>query len=427
MRRTSINIYLTVLALYDNGVLIFSVLMLNLPAITDYQLQHQSMDRREFRDNTETISIDFVPTHSNSSDGISTTLSLFSDSRSIIQSTGQIPEINHNRNDLENRNFEMLFNHSDISVDLHHSLDKMLNSSLKELWRFCFEPSKTSSRMIDPQNSSTSKETIQKQLCLISDRLHKNQILNEKFSPSRRKSEISMSTECESVLNETLLIINAFHIHRLIPNENLTKIPSRWLLSLNLQCQPTEEECRLADYPFYTLVSYVKLIYPLALIAQTGSIWTTCLITIERYLAVCHPFKTLTLSNKTRAIWALSILSLVAFLFNLPRFAEVETTCHRIRATELRRNKIYYQVYYIFLNLSLNYIIPLTLLSVLNTRIYACLRCADHNRHELTRARQSELHLASMLVAVVAVFIGKIVRIKIKERKKFEDLSDNLI
>ncbi|KAF7495116.1 hypothetical protein SSS_00671 [Sarcoptes scabiei] len=335
MRRTSINIYLTVLALYDNGVLIFSVLMLNLPAITDYQLQHQSMDRREFRDNTETISIDFVPTHSNSSDGISTTLSLFSDSRSIIQSTGQIPEINHNRNDLENRNFEMLFNHSDISVDLHHSLDKMLNSSLKELWRFCFEPSKTSSRMIDPQNSSTSKETIQKQLCLISDRLHKNQILNEKFSPSRRKSEISMSTECESVLNETLLIINAFHIHRLIPNENLTKIPSRWLLSLNLQCQPTEEECRLADYPFYTLVSYVKLIYPLALIAQTGSIWTTCLITIE----------------------------------------------------------------------------------VLNTRIYACLRCADHNRHELTRARQSELHLASMLVAVVAVFIGKIVRIKIKERK----------
>ena len=37
MRRQSINIYLTVLALYDNGVLIFSILMLNLPAITDYQ------------------------------------------------------------------------------------------------------------------------------------------------------------------------------------------------------------------------------------------------------------------------------------------------------------------------------------------------------------------------------------------------------
>lgn len=36
MRKQSINIYLTVLALYDNGVLIFSILMLNIPAIADY-------------------------------------------------------------------------------------------------------------------------------------------------------------------------------------------------------------------------------------------------------------------------------------------------------------------------------------------------------------------------------------------------------
>ena len=157
----------------------------------------------------------------------------------------------------------------------------------------------------------------------------------------------------------------------------------------------------------YPLLYYVKAVYPLALISQTGSIWTTCLITIERYLAVCHPLMSLTLSTRSRAIWALCILSLAAFLFNLPRFAEVDTTGGSIRPSELRRNKIYYHVYYICLNLSLNYVLPLSLLFALNIKIYASVRHANAHRNELTRARQSELHLASMLVFIVAIFIGE--------------------
>lgn len=90
----------------------------------------------------------------------------------------------------------------------------------------------------------------------------------------------------------------------------------------------------------YPLLYYVKIVYPLALISQSGSIWTTCLITIERYLAVCHPLMSLTLSTRSRAIWALCILSLAAFLFNIPRFAEVDTTGGTIFPSELRRNKM---------------------------------------------------------------------------------------
>lgn len=169
------------------------------------------------------------------------------------------------------------------------------------------------------------------------------------------------------------------------------------------------------DYPspggapgnLYPLLYYVKIVYPLALISQSGSIWTTCLITIERYLAVCHPLMSLTLSTRSRAIWALCILSLAAFLFNLPRFLEVDTSGGTIFPSELRRNKIYYHVYYICLNLSLNYILPLSLLFALNIKIYASVRYANAHRNELTRARQSELHLASMLVLIVAIFIGK--------------------
>ncbi|XP_054159648.1 FMRFamide receptor-like [Oppia nitens] len=161
------------------------------------------------------------------------------------------------------------------------------------------------------------------------------------------------------------------------------------------------------NYQYHNpLQYYIRIVYPLALISQTGSIWTTCLITVERYLAVCHPLRSLTLSTRSRAIWALTALSIGAFVYNLPRFAEIDMTEDSVRQSDLRKSKLYYWFYYIVLNLSLIYIIPLTLLSVLNTKIYLSVRIATANRTELTRARQRELNLASMLTLLVAIFIA---------------------
>ncbi|CAG2172845.1 unnamed protein product, partial [Oppiella nova] len=141
----------------------------------------------------------------------------------------------------------------------------------------------------------------------------------------------------------------------------------------NKDCNESREETT-NDNPFYNpLQYYIRIVYPLALISQTGSIWTTCLITVERYLAVCHPLRSLTLSTRSRAIWALSALSVCAFVYNLPRFAEIDTTDEAVK----------------------HYIIPLSLLSVLNTKIYFSVRKASNNRSELTRARQRELNLAT--------------------------------
>lgn len=269
MRKQSINIYLTVLALYDNGVLLFGILMLGVPAL---YLNPSELSSRE----------DISPE--------------------------QLPSIE-------------IFNSNETYISLNAQKD----------------------------------------------------------SENCNKSVYSIRDEMTFYLNDSEFFDNK-------------------------ACNLSSEE-NTYDNPFYSpLQHYIRIVYPLALISQTGSIWTTCLITVERYFAVCHPLRALTLSTRSRAIWALTALSIGAFIYNLPRFAEIDD--ESVKQSDLRRNKIYYWFYYIFLNLSLIHIIPLSLLSVLNTKIYFSVRLATNNRSELTRARQRELNLASMLTLLVAIFIG---------------------
>lgn len=185
----------------------------------------------------------------------------------------------------------------------------------------------------------------------------------------------------------------------------------------DLLFNPSEDE---EDMPSNSSTSegplhlYIQFVYPLALISQTGSIWTTCLITAERYFAIAHPLRALTLSTRKRATWALITMAMLAVLYNLPRFAEVEivgatedaVVKNVIRPSALRHNRVYYWVYYICLYLSLMYIIPLTLLSVLNTKIYLAIKRANRDRSSLTQNQESEMNVATMLVILVAIFIA---------------------
>lgn len=171
-----------------------------------------------------------------------------------------------------------------------------------------------------------------------------------------------------------------------------------------------QEDLPTPDYPSDPLHLYIRFVYPLALISQTGSIWTTCLITAERYLAVCHPLRALTLSTRSRAMWALGALSLCAVIYNLPRFAEVEIAYKdgfpEVKRSSLRQDPVYIWLYHICSYLALLYIIPLSLLSVLNTKIYMAVRKATRDRSNLTRHQESELNIASMLTLLVAIFIA---------------------
>ena len=65
---------------------------------------------------------------------------------------------------------------------------------------------------------------------------------------------------------------------------------------------------------------------PLGQVSLTGSVYFTMVITIERYLTVCHPYYMLQRNWSTAPIVILVIF--FAFLYNIPKFFEFYTTSH---------------------------------------------------------------------------------------------------
>lgn len=64
-------------------------------------------------------------------------------------------------------------------------------------------------------------------------------------------------------------------------------------------------------------------VYPLGMIAQTGSIYLTVTVTVERYVAVCRPLQARSLCTYGRAKVYVLVVAFFSIIYNLPRFWEV--------------------------------------------------------------------------------------------------------
>ena len=76
------------------------------------------------------------------------------------------------------------------------------------------------------------------------------------------------------------------------------------------------------------------MVYPIGMIAQTGSVGCTICVTIERYVAVCLPLKARFLCTYGRAKIYVICISIFAILYNIPRFFEVTSQTYYIKDTE---------------------------------------------------------------------------------------------
>ncbi|XP_050734293.1 FMRFamide receptor-like [Eriocheir sinensis] len=161
----------------------------------------------------------------------------------------------------------------------------------------------------------------------------------------------------------------------------------------------------------YQLIT--PIIFPLALIAQTGSVYLTVTVTIERYIAVCRPLRARLLCTYGRAKVYVMCVAIFSIVYNLPRFWEVSTkeciiskdeSMRIVIPTVLRRNPFYIEIYIMWLYLLVMYLVPFLCLMIFNFFIYREVRAANHERQQLSRLQRKEIGLAVMLLVVVSVF-----------------------
>ncbi|XP_068081537.1 FMRFamide receptor [Anabrus simplex] len=167
-------------------------------------------------------------------------------------------------------------------------------------------------------------------------------------------------------------------------------------------------------YFFKVYPHLVPAVFPVALIAQTVSVYLTLTVTLERFVAVCHPLQARSLCTYGRARLYVVLIIVFSTLYNLPRFWEVRreleyseeynTTVYIVVPTELRNNHTYISVYIHWLYLVFLYFLPFSCLAVLNTAIYRQVRKANKERQRLSRLQKKEIGLATMLFCVVIVF-----------------------
>jgi len=168
-------------------------------------------------------------------------------------------------------------------------------------------------------------------------------------------------------------------------------------------------------YYYYRLLPEISfVVFPLATSAQTASVYLTLTVTLERYVAVCHPLRARALCTYGRARIYVIVIIIFSICYNIPRFFEVQLTefpdsefgfIYCIGASDLRANLDYVKIYIHWLYLVFIYFIPFSCITFFNSMIYRQVRRANRERQRLSRTEKREIGLATMLFCVVIVFL----------------------
>ena len=175
---------------------------------------------------------------------------------------------------------------------------------------------------------------------------------------------------------------------------------------------------------------------------QLYSFWQSYLVTVlylgkdiavERYLTICRPLYHRAHSWKA-PVYFVPILAF-SILYNVPKFFELgwanvdnKTEINNssevlpVVPTDMRKNKVYFQVYFVWCNFIFNGIVPFILLITLNVLILNQLRVYGNNvkkrkngntellqprihQHGADERRQAQVHMAKVSIIIVAIFI----------------------
>ncbi len=161
------------------------------------------------------------------------------------------------------------------------------------------------------------------------------------------------------------------------------------------------------SYMQYYQYIFVSL-YPSVYFIRLVDTWLTVLLTVDRFIAVYRPLHAQGLCTLSKAYKNMFILFVLSLLFSLPRFFEYklfDRGPYYFVGTSLSQNMTYMIFYQIILFLLIMYIIPMTLLVVLNTKLLVTLQHAETYRASLPRSRQPSRSPNRSVTATVVVVV----------------------
>ena len=162
--------------------------------------------------------------------------------------------------------------------------------------------------------------------------------------------------------------------------------------------------------------TYYQVLYPLARSFQTCSIYSIILVTINRYIAVCFPYRPKSLCSKTQAKNQILLVWILSILYNAPLFYEFQLAEDNVTIESRFSDgfNIFYNNVSYFL---IMFLIPLISLILLNYNLIVALKKMKRRRvlmkHRTNKERlnnqnntnRSEEEVTYVLIIIVFIFI----------------------
>ncbi|XP_041349163.1 FMRFamide receptor-like [Gigantopelta aegis] len=160
------------------------------------------------------------------------------------------------------------------------------------------------------------------------------------------------------------------------------------------------------------------VMYPVPHVAQTGSIYMTVLITVERFLAVVTPFRAMRYCNRSVAWKACLVVLAWAIIYHIPMYLaythwdgvwsdELNKTRIIFNRTDFGISYFYNEVYVTWINFICDFLTPFLVIAILNVLILRAMKKSKEfnpceGRQQMNQQRDTRMTV--MVLAVTTVF-----------------------
>ena len=156
----------------------------------------------------------------------------------------------------------------------------------------------------------------------------------------------------------------------------------------------------------YKYRGYIQFwVWPILMMTQMSTVWLTVLVSMERYVAICHPLKAASICTFTKVRRAVIVIFIISIVYNIPRFLEFQVVENsNMEKTGVGHDEVYRYLYACVLYSLMLFFLPLLLLVFLNAKLVLALKEGRLRWETLQFRQKKEQNLTIIPLAIVMVF-----------------------